>query len=117
MLKGLEHLIQERLERTESVHPGEEKDQGNLINVYEYLMGGSKAEKARLPSTVASDWTGAFEHRLKYGRFHLKIKRFFTVRVAKDVGMLCREVVEYPSLEKVRTRVDAVLRKLFEQEN
>lgn len=75
MLKGLEDLIQERLERVRSVHPREEKDQGNVINVYKYLMGGSKADKARLPSVVASDQTGATEHGLKYRKFHLKIKK------------------------------------------
>lgn len=115
MLKRLEHLIEERLERAGSVHPGEEKDQGNLINVYKYLMGGSKAEKASLHSMVASDWTGATEDRLKYGRFHLKIKKtVFNCGGGQGCGTLCREVVEYPSLEKVKTQVDKTLRKLFE---
>lgn len=77
MLKGLEHLMQERLERAGSVHPGEENDQRNLINIYKYLMGGSKADKAGFPSVVASDWTGATEHRLKYRRFQLNIKKTF----------------------------------------
>lgn len=43
MLQGLEHLIQERLERAGSVHPGEEKDQGNLISVYK------KGTKQKMP--------------------------------------------------------------------
>lgn len=57
--------------------PGEEKDQRSLTSVYKYLMGRSKADKARLPSVVTSDWTGATEHRLKYGRFQLNIKKTF----------------------------------------
>lgn len=37
--------------------------------------------------------------------------------MAKHVRTLCREVVEYPSWEKVKARVDAALRKLFEWGN
>lgn len=51
--------------RARSVHPGEEKDQGDLISICKYLMGGSKADRANLRLVVASDWMEATEHRLK----------------------------------------------------
>lgn len=40
-------------EGDETVYPGEEKSQGDLINVYKYPMGGNKGEEARLFSMVS----------------------------------------------------------------
>ncbi|KFQ33554.1 hypothetical protein N332_14950, partial [Mesitornis unicolor] len=48
--------------------------------------------------------------KLEYRRFNLKIrKNFFTVRVTEHWTRLFREVVEFPSLETFKTRLDAVL--------
>ena len=40
---------------------------------------------------------------------------FFTVRVAKHWNRLFREVVEYQSVEILRTRLDTVLANLLKQ--
>ena len=39
MMKGLEHLFYEERLRAGTVQPGQEKAQGDVINVYQYLMG------------------------------------------------------------------------------
>ncbi|KFP11760.1 hypothetical protein Z169_06931, partial [Egretta garzetta] len=52
--------------------------------------------------------------KLKQGRFRLDLrKKFFTMRVVKHCNRLPREVVEAPSLETFKARLDGALSNLI----
>ncbi|KFM06107.1 hypothetical protein AS27_11144, partial [Aptenodytes forsteri] len=52
--------------------------------------------------------------KLKGGRFRLDIrKKFFTLRVVKHWHRLPREMVDAPSLETFKVRLDGALSKLI----
>ncbi|KFR02278.1 hypothetical protein Y956_14343, partial [Nipponia nippon] len=52
--------------------------------------------------------------KLKGGRFRLDIrKKFFTMRVVKHWNVLPREVVDAPSLETLKARLDGALSNLI----
>jgi len=83
---------------------------GHLIAVFQYLNRAYRKDRDRLFSRACYAGTRNNGFKLREGRFRLDIrKKFFTVTVVKHWSRLPREVVEAPSLETFKARLDSTL--------
>ncbi|KFQ60197.1 hypothetical protein N334_00832, partial [Pelecanus crispus] len=114
MIRGLEHLSSEdRLRELELVRLEKRRLWEDLIAAFQYLKGAYKKTGERLFTRACSDKTRSNVFKLKDGRFRLDIrKKFFTVRVVRHWKRLPREVVDAPSLEVLKARLDGALSSL-----
>ena len=80
--------------------------QGDLIAAFQYLKG-SYRKGDRLFSRVWGDRTRDNGFKLKADKFRLDIrKKCFTVRVVTHWNRLPRDVVDAPTLETFKVRLD-----------
>jgi len=88
--------------------------QGNINVAFQYLKGAYKRDRNRPSNRTCCNRTRGNGFKLKVGRFRLHIrKKFFTVRMLKHWKRLSREVVEAPSLEMFKVRLDGALSNLI----
>ncbi|KAK4816544.1 hypothetical protein QYF61_017745 [Mycteria americana] len=115
IIRGMEHLsYKERLRDLGLFSLEKRRLQEDLIADFQYLKGAYKKDGNRLFSRACSDRTRGNSFKLKEGRFRLGTrKKFFTMRVVKPWNRFPREVVDAPSLETFKVRLDRALSNLI----
>uniref|UniRef100_A0A670J9Y2 Reverse transcriptase domain-containing protein n=1 Tax=Podarcis muralis TaxID=64176 RepID=A0A670J9Y2_PODMU len=108
MVKGLEMMpYEERLRELGMFSLEKRRLRGDMIAMFKYIKGCHIEEGERLFSAAPEKRTRSNGSKLQERRFHLNIrKNFLTVRAVRQWNLLPRSVVESPSLEVFKQRLD-----------
>ncbi|GAB0186146.1 hypothetical protein GRJ2_001079900 [Grus japonensis] len=110
LIRGLEHLSCEDRLRELGLFSLEKAPGRPYRRSLPVPKGAYRKAGEGLFMKECSDRTRGNGFKLKEGRFRLDVrKKFFTVRVVRHWNRLPREVVEAPSLEVFKTRLDEAL--------
>ena len=114
MIRGLEHLpYGERLRELGLFSLEKRRLWGDLIAAFQYLKEDNRKAGKGLFIKACNIWTRGNGFKLEEGRFRLDIrKKFFTMRVVRHWNRL-PEVVDAPSLEAFKARLDGALSNLI----
>ncbi|GAB0190054.1 hypothetical protein GRJ2_001470700 [Grus japonensis] len=114
MIRGLEHLsYEDRLRGLGLFSLEKRRLQGGLIAAFQYLSGTYRKDEEEIFIRKCSDRTRGNGFKLKVRKFRLDIRqKFFTERVVRHWTRLPREVVNAPSLEVFKGRLDGALGNL-----
>ncbi|KFM06356.1 hypothetical protein AS27_02319, partial [Aptenodytes forsteri] len=122
LVKGLElKSYEERLRELRLFSLERRRLRGDLTALYnylkgafQYLTGAYRKDGGKLFSRACCNRTKGNGFKLKERRFRLDIrKKLFTMRVVKHWNRLPREVVDAPSLETFKVRLDGALSNLI----
>jgi len=116
MIRGLEHLLcDERLRESGLFTLEKRRLRGDLTAAFQYLKGAYRNDGENIFSRACCNRTRSNGFKLREGRFRLDIRKtFFTIRVVKHWNRLPRGVVEAPSLETFKVRLDGALSNLIQ---
>ncbi|GAB0177097.1 hypothetical protein GRJ2_000174900 [Grus japonensis] len=114
MIRGPEHLsYEDRLRELGLFSLEKRRIREDLIAAFLYLKGTYKKAGEGLFTQACSDRRMSNGLKLEEGRFRLDVrKKFFPVRVVRHWKKLPREVVEAPSMEVFKARLDGALGNL-----
>ncbi|KFV58585.1 hypothetical protein N328_11988, partial [Gavia stellata] len=114
MIRGLEHLSYEgRLSDLGLFSLEKRRLWGHLIVAFQYLKEACKKAGEGCFKRACSDKTRGNGFKLKDSRFRLDIReKFFTMRVVRHWNRLPREVVDAPTLEVFKARLNRALSNL-----
>ncbi|KFQ79664.1 hypothetical protein N337_13686, partial [Phoenicopterus ruber ruber] len=114
MIRGLEHLsCEDRLRELGLFSLEKRRLREDLLAAFQYLKGASKKTGEGLLTRAWRNRSRGNGFKLKESRFRLDLrKNFFPRRVVRQWNRLPREVVNAPSLEVFKARLDEALSNL-----